>query len=95
MQETSGSRSYQPVGSARTRFADLSLLPIPYLSSSRSSRPVFGATLGRLGNSGAGIPDALPTTRQASGCNKVAGLKMTFDSSCLCHRGFQNELMDG
>lgn len=95
MQETSGSRSYQPVGSARTRFADLSLLPIPYLSSSRSSRPVFGATLRRLENSGTVIPDASLTKRQASGCLKVTGLKMTFDSSCLCHRGFQNELMDG
>lgn len=95
MQETSGSRSYLPVGSARTRFADSSLLPISYLPSSRSLQPVAGVTLGRLENSGTVIPDASLTTRQASGCLKVTGLKMTFDSSCLCHRGFQNELMDG
>lgn len=95
MQETSGSRSYLPVGSARTRFADLSLLPISYSSSSRSSQPVVGVAQGRLEISGTVIPDASLTKRQASGRLKVIGLKMTFDSSCLCHRGFQNELMDG
>ena len=95
MQETSGSRSYLPVGSARARSAGLSLLPISYLSSSQSPQQVVGVALGRVENSGADIPDASLTTRQASGCLKVIGLNMTFDSSCLCHRGFQNELMDG
>ena len=97
MQVTSGSRDYLPVGSARVRFADPLPAPIQfqYVPGSRISGPVCNIASGRQGNSGIGIVKSLPTTPRASGHHKVAHLEMTIGSSCLCHRGVQNELMDG
>lgn len=95
MQEVSGSRSYLVDGSARARFADSLFLPFAHFSSSQFVRPNSWTVPGRPGIPRIDIHEASSTTRRACGCHKVAGREMTFDSSCLCHRGFQNELMDG
>lgn len=95
MQETSGSRSYLPLGSARACFADLPPFPIAYFSSSRKSLPTPGAASGCLRSSGIRFPKILPMPLRASGHHKITAQMMTYDSSCLCHQGLQNELMDG
>ncbi len=95
MQVTSGSRDYLPVGFARGRFADPLPFPFEYVLGSRASGSVSSIASGCQGKSGVGIVKSLTTTPRASGHHKVAHPEMTLGSSCLCHRGFQNELMDG